>query len=152
VKHALILHAPMLLLPAILYCGWRALRMFGAWRLAVATVWKSGYGEFDQQDDCWNFGFTLATRRVWTWRDGENARLIEDEVVFADAKGARHRARVERRVARGRRPSNIYTIWYDPARPEAATTFGPGYWLLLMAIWACLLASAWTVGAQFTGG
>ena len=150
-KDALTLTVPILLL-AMVYCGWRALRMFSAWRPAVATVWKSGYGECDQQDDFWHFGFTLATRRGWNWRDGENARLIEDEIIFSDAEGGRHRALVERRVRRGWRPGNVYMIWYDPARPERVTTFGPGYWLLIMAVFACMLASVFTIGVQLAHG
>jgi hypothetical protein len=151
VKDALTIAAPILLI-AMLYCLWRAIHMFRAWCPAAATVWKSGYGELDQQDDFWHFGFTLGTRRGWNWRDGENARLIEDEIIFTDDKGTRHRAMVERRVRRGWRPSNVYTVWYDPARPDGVTTFGPGYWLLMAAVCGCLLAGVFSIGMQLARG
>lgn len=150
-KDAFTLAAPIVLL-AMLYCLGRAIRVARAWTPTVATVWKSGYGEADQQDDFWHFGFTLGTRRGWSWRDGENARLIKDEIVFTDAAGQRHRALVERRVRRGWRPNNVYTVWYQPGRPERVTTFGPGYWLLMVAVFGCILVSLFTLGLQLAGG
>lgn len=129
-KDLVILAAPCLML-AMLYCGWRAVAMLGTHRAAVAVVRDSDYGERERRDDFWHFGFTIGTLRGWNWRDGRDARLIRDDIEFADAAGARHRARVERRVRRGWRPSDAYVVWYDTTDPARVTAFGPGYWLMI---------------------
>ena len=143
----LTLAVPCLVL-AMLYCVWRAATLFQTWKPTVATVAKSGYGELDQNDDFWHIGLTIATRSGWNWRDGENARLIEDENTFTDDGGHHHRALIQRRVRRGWRPDNVYTIWYDPACPERVTAFGPGYWLLMAVVWFVVLGSVFSVGMK----
>ena len=129
-KDLVVLAAPCLML-AMLYCCWRAARLFGSRRPATATVRDSDYTEREREDDFWHFGFTPGTLRGWHWRDGEDARLIRDRIEFTDAAGESHRATVERRVRRGWRPSGAYTVWYDPADPARVTAFGPGHWLLI---------------------
>lgn len=143
----LILAAPMLLL-ASLYCLWRAVMLFRTWNPAAAIVWKSGYSELEREDDFWHFGATLGTIRGLNWRDGKNARWIEDEVQFTDAAGERRRAVVARRVSRGWRPDGVFTIWYDPAAPGCVTAFGPGHWVMLAAVWAACLAFVFMAGMQ----
>jgi hypothetical protein len=147
VKDVLILAAPALML-AMLYCCWRALNLFRTWTPAVATVWQSDYTDAERSDDFWHFGVTLGTLRGWNWRDGENGRLIEDEVMFTDAEGKSRRATVERRVRRGWRPSSVYTIWYDPADPNQVTAVGPGYWLMMMAVFATMLVGVFSLCLQ----
>jgi hypothetical protein len=146
----LIVAAPVLMLAA-LYCLWRAVRMFAAWRPAVASVTRSDYDSGQQSEDFWSFGFTAFTSRGWSWRDGENGRLIEDEIFFEDGEGRRHRATVQRRVRRGWRPSSVYTIWYDPEDPDRVTAFGPGYWVMLALVWAVMLGSLFSLGMRLAG-
>ena len=146
----LVIAAPLLVL-ATFYCLWRAGRLFGGWRPAVANVLDSDYGEGQQSEDFWSFGFTAFTSRGWSWRDGEDGRLIEDRICFEDGDGNRHRATVQRRVRRGWRPSSVYTIWYDPENPARVTAFGPGHWLLLALVWAAMLATLLATGMQLAG-
>lgn len=95
---------------------------------------------------------TAFTARGWRWRDGEHGRLIEDRIVFEDADGARHRATIDRRVRRGWKPCSVYTVWYDPAAPDArVTSFGPGHWALLALVWGVGLAGLFGVGMQLAG-
>jgi len=147
VKDVLILAAPALML-AMLYCSWRAFHLFRTWTPAAATVWQRDYTDAERSDDFWHFGFTIGTLRGWNWRDGDNARLIEDEVMFTDAEGRNRRVTVERRVRRGWRPSSVYTIWYDPADPNQATAFGPGYWLMMTAVFAVMLVGVFGLCLQ----
>ena len=146
----LIVAAPILAL-ATLYCLWRAAHMLMTYRPAVANVTRSDYDQGQQSEDFWSFGFTAFTSRGWNWRDGEDDRLIEDEIFFEDGEGERHRATVQRRVRRGWRPYSVYTIWYDPADPARVTSFGPGYWLLLAFVWGVSLASLFAFGMQLAG-
>jgi hypothetical protein len=146
----LIVAAPMLML-ATLYCLWRAAHMLMTQRPAVANVMRSDYDQGQQLEDFWSFGFTAFTSRGWNWRDGEDGRLIEDQIMFEDGEGERHRATVQRRVRRGWRPDSVYTIWYDPNDPAKVTSFGPGHWLLLAIVWAVALVSLFGVGLQIAG-
>jgi hypothetical protein len=147
VTDLLILAAPLLML-ALLYCGWRGVRLFLVWAPAAAVVVRSDYGELQQQDDFWSLGNPFGTLRGWNWRDGEHSRLIENLVEYRDADGTERRATIERRVRRGWRPSGVITIWYDPASPTRATAFGPGQWLGLALLWACMLVSVIAVGME----
>jgi hypothetical protein len=146
----LIVAVPLLVL-AMLYCLWRAAHMFATLRPAVANVTRSDYDQGQQSEDFWSFGFTALTSRGWDWRDGENARLIEDEIVFEDDQGARHRATVRRRVRRGWRPYSVYTIWYDPEDPAKVTAFGPGHWIMLALVWGAVLVSLFSLGLRLAG-
>lgn len=146
-KDLLTVAVPCLVL-TMLYCVWRAFDLVRNWTPTVATVSRSGYDELDQQDDFWHFNFVIGTRRGWNWRDGKNSRLIEDEIVFSEGNGHHHRALVERRVRRGWRPGNVYTIWYDPADPDRVTAFGPGYWLLMALVWFVMLGGVFSVGMK----
>lgn len=130
---------------AMLYCCWRAMTVLSTRRAAVAVVRDSDYGERERRDDFWHFGFTIGTLRGWNWRDGDDARLIRDDIEFTDARGATHRATVERRVRRGWRPSDAYVVWYDPADPARVTAFGPGYWLMIALTFAVSLAGVFSV-------
>jgi hypothetical protein len=136
---------------ALLYCLWRAARMFATMKPAVANVTRSDYDEGQQSEDFWSFGLTAFTSRGWNWRDGENDRLIEDEIMFDDADGRRRRATVQRRVRRGWRPFSVYTIWYDPEDTAKVTAFGPGHWIMLSLVWAVALASLFGLGLQLAG-
>ena len=146
----LIVAAPMLML-ATLYCLWRAAHMLMTLRPAVANVMRSDYDQGQQSEDFWSFGFTAFTSRGWNWRDGEDGRLIEDQIMFEDGDGERHRATVQRRVRRGWRPYSVYTIWYDPDEPAKVTSFGPGYWVLLAFVWGVSLVSLFGFGLQMAG-
>ena len=147
VTDLLIIAAPALML-AMLWCLWRAARLFFSWNPAAAHVRNSGYSELEQQDDYWHGDNRLATMRGWDWRDGEGSRSIEDEVTFDDADGNMRRAAIRRQVARGRRPDGIITIWYDPADPARATAFGPGSWALMALLCAGGLASLFALGME----
>ena len=116
------------------FCVWQAVRLLGGWKPASAQVWRSDYTEDQQREDFWCLGFTQFTSRGWNWRDGDDARLIEDEIVFTTDCGQQVRTLVERRVARGWRPSGVYTVWYDPADPCRVTVLGPLYWMLMAAL------------------
>lgn len=146
----LVVAAPMLML-ATLYCLWRAAHMLMTFRPAVANVMRSDYDQGQQSEDFWSFGFTAFTSRGWNWRDGEDGRLIEDQIMFEDGDGERHRATVQRRVRRGWRPDGVYTIWYDPDEPARVTSFGPGHWLLLAVVWAVSLVGLFGFGLQIAG-
>ena len=147
-RDLLILAAPLLML-SLLYCGWRAARLFLAWNPAAATVWQSDYTDGQRQDDFWRGGPGVGSLRGWDGRDGEDSRLIEDEITFTDAGGERRRAVVERRVAAGWRPDSVFTIWYDPADPaRRVTAFGPGHWLGLALLPAGALAGLFSFGAR----
>jgi hypothetical protein len=117
---------PVLVL-GILYCAYRAVTLFTAWRPAAAVVWSSDYTEDQQRDDFWGFGF----RRGWRLTDGDNSRLIEETVHYQDEDGERHAAEVKRYVRRGWRPDGAHVIWYDRANPDSATAIGPGHWLFI---------------------
>jgi hypothetical protein len=150
VQILLISLAPVLML-ASLWCLWRAVRLLIGWRPATASVVNSDYGEGQQQEDFWVRN-SLMTTRGFSWRDGEDGRLIEDRIFFDDAAGMRHRVTVKRRVRRGWRPWSVYTIWYDPAAPgERVTAFGPGHWLLLALVWGACLAMLFVTGTQLAG-
>ncbi|MEO0030726.1 MAG: hypothetical protein RIS94_484 [Pseudomonadota bacterium] len=116
------------------FCVWQAIRLFGGWKPASAQVWRSDYTEDQQNEDRWCLGFTSFTSRGWNWRDGEDSRLIEDEIVFTTDQGREVRTLVQRRVDRGWRPSGVYTVWYDPADPRRATVLGPFYWAAMAAL------------------
>ena len=133
VTDLLILAAPMLML-ATLYACWRALNLYLTSVPAAATVWKDGYDEIDRQADFWGNFSGMGFLRNWNWRDGKGSRLIEDQIVFEDITGARHRATVERRVPRGYNPTGAYVIWYDPRDPRQVTAFGPGHWVMIAAL------------------
>ena len=146
----LIVAAP-LLAHACLYCCWRAVSLIANRRPAVATVWRSDYGELDQLDDFCH-ATPLGTARGWELGDSEASRLIHDVVSFTDARGERHRAHVSRRVTRGWRPDSIYTVWYDPADPSRRVTAqGPGSWLLGALLAGGLLLWLFTSGASLVG-
>jgi hypothetical protein len=143
----LIFAAPVLML-ALLFCAWRAAILLLVWVPTTAQVAKGGYSALEQQDDFWHGGASLTTLRGYDLRDGEDSRLIEDEVVFTDDDGAQHRALVERRVARGWRPDGLFTIWYHPADPARVTAFGPFHWAMLSLLCAAALAGLFTYGLQ----
>lgn len=127
------------------YCLFRGLRMFGTMRPAAAMVWRSDYTESQRRDDFWSFG-TIGTQRGFNWQDGQNARLIEDEIRFTTADGRKHTALVQRRVRRGWTPSSNYVVWYDPANPARVTAMGPYAWFgyaLLAAFGCALLGYTW---------
>jgi hypothetical protein len=149
-KELLILAVPLLTL-ATLYCGWRTLHLFLVWAPAVAMVVRSDYGRLQQQDDFWSRGPDMTTVRDWNWRDGEDARLIEDVVEYEDGDGNRHRRAVERRVMRGRRPDGVYTIWYDPADPAKITAWGPGCWAAATLLLGFTLAGLFRTGLMLAG-
>ena len=143
-KTLVVLAAPCLML-AVLYCCWRAASLFGSRKPAIATVRDSDYSDTERRDDFWHFGFTLGTIRGWNWRDGQNARLISDQIDFTDAAGENHRATVQRRVRRGWRPSGAYTVWYDPNDPAQVTAFGPGHWLFIALVFGAALVSVFSL-------
>ncbi len=146
-RDLLILAAPALTL-WLLGCGWRALSLWTGWRPAAATVWSSDYTDAERRDDFWGLG----TLRGWhPFRDGKGARMIEQEVSFEDENGGRHRISVDHRVAAGRRPDTVFTLWYDPANPERVTTFGPGYWLLQALTVAIALVTLFRAGMSLPG-
>jgi hypothetical protein len=119
------LAAPALML-GLLYCLYRAVTLFTAWRPAAAVVWSSDYSDAEQSDDRWGFGL----RRGWRLSDGDHQRLIEETVRYQDEQGERHVAEVKRYVRAGWRPFGAHTIWYDTANPDHATAIGPGTWLV----------------------
>jgi hypothetical protein len=119
------LAAPALML-GLLYCLYRAVMLFTAWRPAAAVVWSTDYSDVEQRDDRWGFGL----RRGWRLSDGDHQRLIEETVHYQDEKGERHVAEVKRYVRAGWRPFGAHTIWYDAANPGHATAIGPGTWLV----------------------
>ncbi|MBS0478590.1 MAG: DUF3592 domain-containing protein [Proteobacteria bacterium] len=120
--------APALML-GMLYCLYRAVTLFAAWKPAAAVVWATDYTDAERRDD---FG-GLGTLRGWRITDGRDQRLIEETVHYEDEDGERHTAEVKRYVRAGWRPDGAHTIWYDSADPSRATAFGPGYWLLSAA-------------------
>jgi hypothetical protein len=116
------------------FCVWQALRLIGGWRPATARVLRSDYTEAQQREDFWSFGMTMFTSRGWNWRDGEDSRLIEDDVEFTTADGHMQRAVVRRQVHRGWRPSLYYPVWYDTADPARVTVLGPWFWGLMAVL------------------
>jgi hypothetical protein len=82
---------------ALLYCLYRAVTLFAAWRPAAAVVWSSDYSDSEQRDDRWGFGL----RRGWRPSDGDHQRLIEETVHYQDEHGERHVAEVKRYVRAG---------------------------------------------------
>jgi hypothetical protein len=140
----LVIAAPCLML-ALLYCSCRGAWLFVRWRPAAATVTRSGYSEQEENYDRW-------TARTFDF-DGESdgdgpTRRIEEMVAFTDADGRPRRASVSRRAGPGRRPDGVLMVWYDPARPERATEFGPGRWLGLAALAAVALAALFSLGPK----
>lgn len=117
--------APALTL-GMLYCLYRAVTLFTAWKPAAAVVWASDYTDAERRDDFWGFG----TLRGWRITDGKRQRLIEETVHYQDEDGERHVAEIKRYVRAGWRAPGVHTIWYDSADPGRATGLGPGYWLL----------------------
>lgn len=150
VTDLLIIAAPLLALAA-LWCVWRAGHLLLSWRPASAQVSKSGYSDLDRQEDFW-IRNPLLTTRGWNWSDGEDSRMIEDEIRFTDAGGTDRVATVRRRVIAGWRPDGLFIIWYDPAHPERVTAFGPFYWLAMALFWCGALALLFIYGANLTGG
>ena len=140
----LLVFAAPLLMFAFLYCGWRAGRLFLAWRPAAATVWRGDYSELDRQEDFW-IRSDWPAAPGWSPFDGEGQREIEEVVTFEDEAGTRHRAPIRRQVARGWRPDSVCTIWYDPEDPRRATANGPAGWAA--AALAAAGALAWIFGA-----
>lgn len=138
---------------ALVFCLFRALQLLGSWRPAAALVWRSDYTDAQQNDDFWSFGSTFGTLRGFNWRDGQHARLIEDEIRFTTTSGQEQRAVVQRRVRRGWTPSSSYIVWYDPADPARVTAQGPSFWLLhalLLLILIGLLIQMWNrIGVSF---
>ncbi|MDB5681463.1 MAG: hypothetical protein JWO16_1268 [Sphingomonas bacterium] len=126
--------APALML-GVLYCLYRAVTLFAAWRPAAAVVWATDYTDAERRDDFWGFG----TLRGWRITDGDKQRLIEETVHYEDEDGERHVAEVKRYVHAGWRPDGVHTIWYDSADPDRATAFGPGYWLMIAVALAFVL-------------
>ncbi|MES2097737.1 MAG: hypothetical protein V4459_13340 [Pseudomonadota bacterium] len=118
--------APALML-GILYCLYRAVTLFAAWRPAAALVWSTDYSDAQQSDDRWGLGL----KRGWRLTDGNNSRLVEETVHYQDENGERRVAEVKRYVRRGWRPDGAHIIWYDTADPDKATAIGPGHWLLI---------------------
>lgn len=125
---------------AAIYCLIRGFRMFGTMRPAAATVWRSDYTDAQRREDFWSFG-TIGTQRGFNWQDGQNARLIEDEIRFTTADGRQHATLVHRRVRRGWTPSSSYVVWYYPANPARVTAMGPYAWFgyALLAAFGCVL-------------
>lgn len=138
--------APALML-GVLYCVYRAVTLFAAWRPAAATVWSTDYTEAEQRDDFWGLGML----RGWRITDGRDQRLIEETVHYQDEDGERHSADIKRYVRAGWRPSGAHTIWYDSADPDKATAFGPGYWLLNAFALAFMLAMLFNVAMKLHG-
>ena len=112
----------------LLYCCWRAARLFLRWSPASATVWKHGYGEWEQLYDNSSYPAGDDIRALWflfLWQ------RVDDDVDFTDRTGKRHRVQVDRMIVRTSAPDGIYTIWYDPVDPvRHATGIGPGRWLM----------------------
>lgn len=127
---------------------WQVARLLGGWQPAQAHVWRSDYTLEHQSADFWSLGLSGLTTRGWRWDDGENARLIEDEIVYTTRDGRERRALVSRRVARGRMPSGYYTVWYDPADPDQVTAIGPWHWGGTALVALALLAACGSVIAQ----
>ena len=90
---------------------WQVVRLLSGWKPAAAKVWHSDYSEAQQREDFWSFGMTAFTSRGWNWRDGEDQRYIEDEIVYTPQDGRERRSVVKRYVHRGWKPSNVYTVW-----------------------------------------
>ncbi len=136
---------------AMVLAAWRVMRMLSGWQPTVADVWKSDYTESDQWQDRWSLGNDMLTTRGFNWRDGEDERLITDEIVYTTSNGQQHRALVERQVWRGRRPDSVYTVWYDEADPDRVTPRGPGYWALVALAGAAVMVAAIYNLAMFGG-
>ncbi|WP_408591869.1 DUF3592 domain-containing protein [Novosphingobium sp.] len=115
----------------VLLCLWQVLTLLSGWRPALARVWRSDYTRDQQREDFWSFGMTAFTSRGYNWRDGEDTRLVEDEIVFTGDDGREHRALMQRQVARGWQPTQNYGVWYNPANPAQVTVRGPLYWSFL---------------------
>lgn len=132
-------------LGGIVFSVWRACALFDGWLPSAATVWRSDYTENQQSEDLWCAGMTAFTSRGYNWRDGEDMRLIEDEIRFYTAEGLEVRAVVERRVHRGFRPAGVYTVWYKVADPHCVTANGPWAWIFYAVLFA---VACGVLGAQ----
>lgn len=117
---------------AMAFAMWRIVRLFGGWSPAVANVERCDYTENQQWEDRWLFNSPMMTSRGFNWRDGEDERLIEEDIVYTLADGTQHRAIIERRVLRGWRPSTVYTVWVNDEDPSRVTVRGPLYWSMVM--------------------
>lgn len=123
----LVTFAVPLLVLGTLYCLYRAVTLFIAWRPAAAMVRATDYGEVDQVADRWNWGVL----HDWRLIDGEDVKRIDETVSYQDENGDHHVAAISRYVQRGARPDTTHLIWYDCANPGHATAFGPGFWLMI---------------------
>lgn len=113
---------------------WQVVRLLSGWRPAAAKVWRSDYTEAQQREDFWSAGMTAFTSRGWNWRDGEDQRHVEDEIVYTPHDGRERRTLVTRQVHRGWTPDSVYTVWYDAADPDRVTTNGPLHWALMAVL------------------
>ena len=133
-----ILAMPALAL-SLLYCLWRAERLFRTWRPAVATLLHTDYSDAErwldsQLDD--------AVDQVIFFFPGLSSRATLEEFLFTDHRGVRRHVGVEHRVRKGSRREFISTIWYDPADPQRrVTAVGPWRWLKRAAMLAAALAA-----------
>ena len=117
---------------------WRMVAMLGSWCPTVANVTKSDYTANQQWEDRW-LGNSMMTSRGFNWRDGEDTRLIGDEIVYTPADGRLRHGLVERWVWRGWQPSGVYTVWYDESDPDRVTARGPLHWFGLAIVGVMLL-------------
>lgn len=135
------------------YGLWRALRLLGGWRPAVANVWQSDYDEAERARDRASFS-SMARTTSWTNDDDDDVvsqRTITEAIVYTTADGEEHRGEVKRRVVRGSQPSTVYTVWYEEADPDNVTANGPWYWFMLVLGGAAMMAAGATILVR-TGG
>lgn len=119
---------------AIMVFGlWQAAVMLASWRSAAAVVMKSDYTETDQWQDRWTRGSFRLLSSDWSWLDGQDTRLVNDEIVYTPADGRQRHGLVSRRVMRAwwTSPSGAYLVWYEESNPDRVTTRGPWNWLAI---------------------
>ena len=133
-----IIAAPALAV-AMIYCLWRAERLFRTWNPAVATLLHTDYSNAERALDA---QLDDAVDRVIFFFPGLSSRTTLDEFLFTDHSGVRRHVGVEYRVRKGSAREFVHIIWYDPADPQRrVTAVGPWRWLKRAAMLGAALAA-----------
>lgn len=107
---------------AVLCCIGRAWWLLSNWRPAPAQVQSADY-----VDRVELYGSGSGVAGFGSYQRG--FAMVHEDILFEDQAGQRHVASIRRLVSRSYPPDAVYTIYYDPRRPETLTPYGPLYWL-----------------------
>ena len=68
-------------------------------------------------------------------------KLVTMRMEFTTAKGQEVRASHKRWTVPGDMQKSCYSLWYNCDDPEKTTAYGPGTWLLVAMVSACLMVT-----------